>query len=1016
MPLTIPSAWRDTVGRLVRLACLLAVMAGIGLLTVIDVSRYVQRVRGIETGLAANQPPLMVPRVGVNVSLEQYLRDEDLDYALNLAREAGLGTVRQYARWAEIEPSPGDYYWDLWDRTLPALERHGLEVIVVLDTSPAWARPQWEQSNPHAPPADMAHLAHFAAAFATRYAGRVLAYQVWDEPNVAPHWGSGAVDPRGYVEMLRVTSAAIREADPGALVIGGGLAPNTEPGGRNMSDVRYLHEVYRLGGGASFDVLGVKAYGFWSGPDDRRLDAEVLNFSRVILLRHEMLRRGEANKPVWALEGGWNALPADWSGSLPSQGSDLPLIQSDRLARAVQRVRREWPWMTLMIAQSLQPAAPLDDPAWGFALLAANGEPTSLLEGLRDALHDDIVYPGLTPLSSLNPLLPATDGSRFRFWGTDLMLQVERGPAAEALTVSVDALHSDVRIDLRSSVPNATRVRVGWPLPADAHLARLTGESDQGAVQALQVGHQPAIYAPWATAVVGLAVVVWASWRGWNEARRLPWRTAWQWVLARWQRAPAALQVGTVGLGLALVLLGPSQSIRLIGLGLYAAGAALRPDLALAAVVVCVPLAPHHVLLGPGSFAMFEMSLLVAVAAHTWTALVSSRPQDLPGRRSPVRVLRRWLATRPLADWAVAALVLIGLIASLQADYRREALREWRVVMLEAALFYALLRKALSDGRQRMRLADALWLSGIGVALYALARYPLAEGVIEAEGVRRARAFFGSPNNLALVLERLLPLGVALAWRPGRGTGPAQATTRWRRWLYGLGSLPVALAMVLTFSRGALLLAVPAALLYLAWSTHSRAARLAAAGLILGGMAALLVVGTERLTSLLDASQGTTFLRLSLWQAAWDMARDHPWLGVGPDNFLYYYGDYIRPGAEVDRWLSHSHNIALDFWLRLGLGGLAVAGAMAAGLAHGARRALRGTGGTDASVGDARAVTIGLVAGAIASLAHGLIDNAFFLPELASWWMFALAWCVTAGRQLPSVDRSSGLGDNGLPA
>lgn len=232
--------------------------------------------------------------------------------------------------------------------------------------------------------------------------------------------------------------------------------------------------------------------------------------------------------------------------------------------------------------------------------------------------------------------------------------------------------------------------------------------------------------------------------------------------------------------------------------------------------------------------------------------------------------------------------------------------------------------------------------------------------------------------------------------------------TRWRRRLYGLGALPVALVTILTFSRGALLLAIPASLLYLAWSTRSRAARLTAVTLVLGALVAVPLAGVERLSSLLDPSQGTTFLRLSLWQAAWDMARDHPWLGVGPDSFLYYYGDYIRPGAEVDRWLSHPHNVALDFWLRLGVGGLAVAGAMATGLARGARRALAGgDDGYTPSARDARAVTLGLVAGAIACLAHGLIDNAFFLPELASWWMLALAWCVTNGRR---VDTPSATG------
>lgn len=985
-----PPSWRDAVGPLARLAGILLVVAGIGLLTIIDIGRYLRNTRGIETGLAADQPPLVTPRVGVNVALEQYANGE-LDAALEAARSAGVGVVRQYARWADLEPSPGDYRWDLWDRIMPALERRGLRVIVVLDTAPDWARPHWEASNPHAPPADMADLARFAAAFAGRYAGRVLAYQVWDEPNVAPHWGSGAVDPAGYVAMLRTASAAIREADPDALIIAGGLAPNTEAGGRNMSDVRYLHEIYRRGAGDAFDVLGVKAYGFWSGPNDRRVDADVLNFSRAILLRREMLRRGEAHKPVWALEAGWNALPANWAGPLPPQGSDAPLVQADRLVRSVERVRREWPWMTLMVAQHLQPAAPTDDPTWGFSLLDASGSPTLLMAHLGESLGDDTVYPGLTPLSSSSPLIATPDGARLRFWGSDLLLHVERGHASEVLRVSLDALADEVLIDLQSNAPGMARVRIGRPLMVETHLARLGGESALHALRALQVGHRPAIAGPWGTVVVGLAVVAWGAWRGWREVRVLPWRETWRAVRARWRRLPHALQAGAVALGLAVVLLAPSQAVRLAGLALWAVGSAFRPDMALVAVTACVPLAPHHVRFGPGTFAMFEVSLLVAAAAHGWGALMAATPSWA--------TVRRWLATRPLADWAVATLVFLGLVASVRSEYPREALREWRVVMLEAALFYALLRSALHRPHVAPWLADALFLSGVGVALYALGRYPSSEGVIEAEGVRRARAFFGSPNNLALVLERLLPLGIAVAWQPARGTGPAQAATRWRRRLYGLGALPVAVAIVLTFSRGALLLAIPASLFYLAWSTRSRAARITALTLVVAAVAAIPLAGAERFSSLLDPSQGTTFLRLSLWQAAWEMVRDHPWLGIGPDNFLYYYGDYIRPGAEVDRWLSHPHNIVLDFWLRLGVGGLVVAGAMAAGLALGARRALHG-GNTRGASGarDARAVTLGLVGGAIACLAHGLIDNAFFLPELAAWWMFALAWCVTMGR------------------
>ena len=49
------------------------------------------------------------------------------------------------------------------------------------------------------------------------------------------------------------------------------------------------------------------------------------------------------------------------------------------------------------------------------------------------------------------------------------------------------------------------------------------------------------------------------------------------------------------------------------------------------------------------------------------------------------------------------------------------------------------------------------------VSLIALWQSVTGQGRIDVEGVGRVRAFYGSPNNLALVLDRVVPLGLALA-------------------------------------------------------------------------------------------------------------------------------------------------------------------------------------------------------------------------------------------------------------
>src|SRR5947199_9832386 len=68
------------------------------------------------------------------------------------------------------------------------------------------------------------------------------------------------------------------------------------------------------------------------------------------------------------------------------------------------------------------------------------------------------------------------------------------------------------------------------------------------------------------------------------------------------------------------------------------------------------------------------------------------------------------------------------------------------------------------------------------------------------------------------------------------------------------------------------------------------------------------------------------------------MIRDHPVVGVGPDNFIHYYAPtrkenrwqtfcrpglgYLQPDAGAEPCLSHPHNVVLDFWLSIGLAGL----------------------------------------------------------------------------------------------
>jgi putative inorganic carbon (HCO3(-)) transporter len=198
---------------------------------------------------------------------------------------------------------------------------------------------------------------------------------------------------------------------------------------------------------------------------------------------------------------------------------------------------------------------------------------------------------------------------------------------------------------------------------------------------------------------------------------------------------------------------------------------------------------------------------------------------------------------------------------------------------------------------------------------------------------------------------------------------------------------------LLTFSRGALVLGVPAGLAVVLLGWLGRRALWPLGAALIAGLAALpLAARLPRFASLLDFSSGTSFFRLRLWVSSWRMFVDHPMLGVGPDNFLYQYRSrYILPEAWEEPDLSHPHNVVLDFLSRIGLLGFVTGLLMQLAFWRQALSNYRRLGGLpDTDRRGLFALNIGLMGLMADMLAHGLVDHAFFLVDLAYVFFIAL--------------------------
>jgi hypothetical protein len=275
-----------------------------------------------------------------------------------MVRQAGFQWVRFQVRWESLEPRPGEWDFRPIDRVLPVYEAAGLSVLASVVGAPEWAR-----AANGGIVADPATFREAMRRLASRYRGRIHAWEIWNEQNLA-HELHGPVRVEPYCAVLRAGYEGVKAGDPEALVVFGGLTPT----GVNdptiaMDDVAYLEAFYALDGGSCtryFDVLGAHANAtlnppdtLWPerpGPGPGWRDHPSFYFRRVEQLRAVMERHGD-RRPVWITEFGWttnNPAPGYEYGQYVSEEQ-----QAEYLVRAFEIARTRWPWVTGMFVWNL---------------------------------------------------------------------------------------------------------------------------------------------------------------------------------------------------------------------------------------------------------------------------------------------------------------------------------------------------------------------------------------------------------------------------------------------------------------------------------------------------------------------------------------------------------------------------------------------------------------------------------------------------------------------------------------
>jgi hypothetical protein len=249
----------------------------------------------------------------------------------DLAQAAGVQIVRMNSiLWHQLEPQEGQIQWQALasvDRAVEGLTRRGIEVILIIRGTPAWAQKVPGSTCGPIREDSLDAFAAFVQQIVARYSVPPYSVRYWElgnEPDVDPRllpaelpfgcWGDEDDAFYGggyYAEMLKRAYPAVKQANPDAQVLLGGLLldcdPTNPPEGKTCLPARFLEGVLRAGGGRYFDIVSYHGYPAYVGG-----------------------LSGDLHDPAWGAAGGVSAGRAAFIRSvLAAFGEEKPLFHTE---------------------------------------------------------------------------------------------------------------------------------------------------------------------------------------------------------------------------------------------------------------------------------------------------------------------------------------------------------------------------------------------------------------------------------------------------------------------------------------------------------------------------------------------------------------------------------------------------------------------------------------------------------------------------------------------------------------
>lgn len=170
------------------------------------------------------------------------------------------------ATWKDIHTGVDTYDWSKLDAIIGQMESFGMSITYVIAGCPQWLAKYpdqpyyapWLGPGSNSMPYDMDEANKFFWNLSTRYANRIHAYEIWNEPQLADFlYPYEPAELNALATMTKRAYSTIKTCDPNARIVAASVLPRQSSGGMQKAE-KYLSALAQQGW--NVDIMNCHIY------------------------------------------------------------------------------------------------------------------------------------------------------------------------------------------------------------------------------------------------------------------------------------------------------------------------------------------------------------------------------------------------------------------------------------------------------------------------------------------------------------------------------------------------------------------------------------------------------------------------------------------------------------------------------------------------------------------------------------------------------------------------------------